>query len=689
MSGAFRLSCLTAVAVVLAAGAASAETRQVAQAATAAKPIPTAPAAPGLPITDPNVSPCDNFFMHACGPWIAANPIPADQSRWGSFNVLAERNQAILREVLEKAAANPTGETKKIGEFYAACMDEKAIEAKGTAPLKPWMDRINALKDKKALAPLLAELHTAGVNAFHRFGQQQDFKDATLSIGAFDQGGLGLPDRDFYFKDDEKSVSQRNAYVAHVQKMFELAGDKPDAAKAKAAAVMKIETALAEGAMDRVKRRAPENRYHPQTKLADFAALAPSFDWAGYTKAVNVNLGDKFNVGNPDYFKKLEQVIAGNSLDDIKTYLSWQTLRAAAPWLPDAFVQENFNFYGKTLAGTPQIRDRWKRCVDATDGALGEDLGKYYIEKAFGPEHKSRMMTMVGDVVQSFNQMIPTLEWMGPETQAKAKEKLNAIATKVGYPDKWRDYGTLEVKRDDALGNAVRGFAFEYRRDITKIGKPIDRAEWFMTPPTVNAYYSWAYNDINFPAGILQPPFFDMTADDAYNYGAIGGVIGHEITHGFDDQGRKFDARGNLESWWTPADEAKFKERAQCLVDQYSGYQAAEGVNLNGQATLGENTADSGGTRIALKALMNRLGNKKDEKIGGLTADQRFFYGWAHVWCANARPEARRLQALTGVHSLPEYRVNGTLSNMPEFAKAFSCKPADKMVRGEKSCRVW
>ncbi|HYE51912.1 MAG TPA: M13 family metallopeptidase [Azospirillaceae bacterium] len=694
MTGAIRTSCLTAVAVVLAMGAASgavaAETTQVAQSAAVPK---AAPPAPGLPVLDPSVSPCENFFQHACAPWIQANPIPADQSRWGSFSKLNEENQTILREILEKAAANPAGETRKIGEYYAACMDEKTIESKGTAPVKPWLDRIAGLKDKKAIAPLLAELHVVGVNAFHRFGQQQDFKDATQAIAAFDQGGLGLPDRDFYFKDDEKSAAQRTAYVAHVQKMFELLGDKPDAAKAKAAAVMKIETALAEGNMDRVKRRMPENRYNPQENFADFAALAPSIDWAGYVKAVGAPAGatdGKFNVANLDYFRKLEQVVSGTSLDDIKTYLTWQTVRAAAPWMPDAFVQENFNFYGKTLSGAQEIRPRWKRCVDATDAALGEDLGKHFVAKAFGPEHKSRMMTMVGDVVKAFDQMIPTLEWMGKDTQAKAQEKLRAIATKIGYPDTWRDYGALEVRKDDALGNAARGYAFEYRRDLGKIGKPIDRGEWFMSPPTVNAYYAWAYNDINFPAGILRPPFFDMAADDAYNYGAIGGVIGHEITHGFDDQGRKFDAKGNLQSWWTPDDEKRFKERAQCLVDQYSGYQAAEGVNLNGAATLGENTADSGGTRIALRALMNRMGEKKAaEKIGGLTAQQRFFYGWAHVWCADARPEARRLQALTGVHSLPEYRVNGTLSNMKEFAEAFACKPTDKMVRGEKSCRVW
>ncbi|MFC7333346.1 M13 family metallopeptidase [Rhodocista pekingensis] len=680
MIGAFALA-LTVSGAAVAAGP-----TQVAQ----SQAVPKAqPPAPGLPVLDPAVSPCQNFFLHACGPWIKAHPIPDDQSRWGSFNLLAEDNQAILHEILEAAVKTPTPDTQKIGDYYKACMDEQGIEAKGLTPLAPVLSSIQGLKDKKAIAPLMADLHRQGIGGLFRFGQQQDFKDATMAIAVVDQGGLGLPDRDFYLKDDERSTKLRDAYVAHVQKMFELAGSKPEEAAKKAAAVMKIETALADGSMTRVMRRQPENRYNMKT-FADFTALAPSIDWAAYTSALGVPPQKDLNVANPAFFQKLEEVVKATSLDDLKTYLSWHALRGAAPMLPDAFVQENFNFYGKALSGAKQIRPRWKRCVAATDNALGEDLGQHYVEKVFGPEHKKRMLAMVEDIQSAFHEKMGTLEWMSPETQTKAREKLASVQNKIGYPDQWLDYSLLEVKPDDALGNAARANAFETKRDLDKIGKPVDRGEWFMTPPTVNAYYSPAFNDINFPAGILRPPFFDFEADDAYNYGAIGAVIGHEITHGFDDQGRKFDAKGNLSNWWTEDDAKRFTQRAQCLVDQYGSYVAEGEVKQNGELTLGENTADNGGLRLALAGLRKRLGEKGlAEKVGGLTAEQRFFYGWAHVWCATARPEARVLQAKTDPHSLPEYRVNGTVSNMEDFAKAFNCKPTDPMVRGEKACRVW
>jgi len=671
--------------IVPSAGAQAAET-QVAQGAATAKAVPPAP---GLPVLDTAVSPCQDFYLHACGPWIASNPLPDDQSRWGTFNKLAEENLAILHGILEEAQTSSKPELKKIGDFYAACMDEKAVEAKGLAPLKPMLDRIAGLKDKSQLTPLIADLHLMGVRALFGFGQQQSFTDATQAIAVADQSGLGLPDRDFYFKDDDKSKEQRAAYLVHVARMFELAGEKPEAAKAKADAVLRLETRLAEASMDRVKRRDPANRNNPHT-FEKFAALAPTIDWAGYTKAVGAPAFDSLNVNNPGFFPALEKTLAETDIADIRTYLAWHTLRGAAQWLPDAFVQENFAFYGKTLSGAKEIRPRWKRCVSATDTALGEDLGKHYVAKVFGPEHKERMLRMVDDVQAAFHDKMGTLDWMGPETQVKGREKLAAMANKIGYPDEWRDYGALEVRRDDLLGNAARSFAFEWRHDLTKIGTTVDRGEWFMSPPTVNAYYAPAFNDINFPAGILRPPFFDFAADDAYNYGAIGGVIGHEITHGFDDQGRKYDAKGNLNNWWTEDDERRFTERAQCLVDQYGAYKADGDVTLNGKATLGENTADNGGLRIALEGLKRRLGEAgMSQKIGGLDATQRFFYGWAHVWCSNYRPEASRLQALTGVHSLPQYRVNGTVSNMEAFAKAFNCKPTDPMVRGEKACRVW
>ncbi|WP_119677450.1 M13 family metallopeptidase [Indioceanicola profundi] len=688
MRGYLTCSGLAALTMALLAGTAMASDTapaQVAQAPAAAGKA-AQPPAPGLPVLDEGVSPCDNFFMHACGPWIAAHPIPEDQSRWGSFNLLSESNQALLRTVLEKAAANPSGDTAKIGTFYAACMDEAGIEKKGLTPIQPILDRINGLKDKKELATLVADLQKHGVGAFFRFGSEQDLKDVTQVIAAFDQGGLGLPDRDFYFKDDEKAKSQREAYRAHITRMFTLAGLSEAEAAKQAEAVFRVETSLAEASMDRVSRRDPEKVYNPTT-IKEFSI--PGFDLASYVQTIGAPELDKLNIGSPAFFEQLGTVLNESSLDDLKAYLTWHTLSDAAPWLPDAFVQENFAFYGRTLSGAQELRPRWKRCVSATDQALGEDLGKHFVEAAFGPDQKDRTLQMVEDIQEAFNANLATLQWMSPETQERARTKLKAMANKIGYPEEWRDYSKLEVKAGDMMGNAMRASAFETERDLDKIGKPVDEDEWFMSPPTVNAYYSPTFNDINFPAGILQPPFFDPKADPAYNYGAIGSVIGHEITHGFDDQGRKFDADGNLTDWWTEADAERFTERTQCLVDQYSNYVAEGDVKLNGKLSLGENTADHGGTRIALQALRQRLGEKgMAEKIGGLTADQRFFYGWAHVWCSAYRPEARRLQAMTGPHSLPEYRVNGVVSNSADFAKAFNCKPGDAMVR-ETQCKVW
>ncbi|WP_114394553.1 M13 family metallopeptidase [Oleisolibacter albus] len=691
MKGLKASTCLGVLGLALTlAGAAAAAPTQVAQ--TSAMPKVAAPAkgapAVGAPAVDPNVSPCDDFFLHACGPWLQQNPIPDDESRWGNFQMLEQRNKDILHDILDKAVASPKPETQKIADFYAACMDEKAVEAKGIAPLKPTLDRIAALNDKTALAPLVAGLHRMGVNALFGFGRMQSFQDATDTIAVADQGGLGLPDRDFYFKDDEKSKDQRAKYVAHIARMFALAGDTVDAAKAKADTVMALETKLAGISMTRTERRDPLKRNNPSS-FADFAKLAPGLDWAAYVKDVGAPAFERMNVNNPAFFTGLETVLAGASLDDLKVYLSWHALRSAAPWLSDAFVQENFAFYGKTLSGAKELRPRWKRCVEATDRALGEDLGKYYVEAAFGPEHKQRMLTMVGDILSAFNDQIGKLDWMSKETQAKARAKLTAISNKIGYPDAWKDYSTLTVTRDDLLGNATRAAEFDHLDDLSRIGKKVDRKEWGMTPPTVNAYYSPALNSINFPAGILQPPFFDFQADDAFNYGGIGAVIGHEITHGFDDQGRKFDGQGNLKDWWTEADGKGFEQRAQCLVDQYGGYVADGDVKLNGKLTLGENTADNGGIRIALAALRKHLGAKKmSEKIGGLTAEQRFFYGYANIWCSALRPEAARLRALTDPHSLGRYRVNGVVSNMPEFAKAFNCKPGQAMVR-QQQCKVW
>lgn len=673
-------------ALLLALGGCTATPQQMAEAP--ATPAAPKPPAPGLPVLDKAVSACDNFFLHACGVWMKENPIPDDQSRWGNFQVLAERNMVLLREILDDAVAHPKPETAKIATFYAACMDEATVEQQGLAPLQPVLMRITAVTSLKQLGQLTGDLHDMGVPVLFSFSRMQKFSDAVQTIAVADQGGLGLPDRDFYFKTDAKSKEQRQAYIAHIARMFTLGGDQPEEAQRRAMAVMAFETRLADAAMTRVERRDPAKRDNPTT-LAALAKQTPAIDWQAYIKAVGAPTFTDMNVGNPGFFKTLERTLREVPLDDVKSYLRWQVLHNAAPWMPDAFAEENFDFYGRTLAGAKQLSPRWKRCVNATDSALGEDLGKHYVEKAFGPDHKARMLTMVADVQSAFQDRIGQLSWMGPETQAKAREKLANMPNKIGYPDKWRDYTALEVKPGDLWGNVARADSFNKRYSLARIGKPRDPTEWSMTPPTVNAYYSAQQNNINFPAGILQPPFFDFTADDAYNYGAIGGVIGHEITHGFDDQGRKYAGDGNLANWWTEEDGKRFEEKAQCLVDQYSGFQAAEGVNLNGKQTLGENTADNGGLSIALAALKKHLGPRMEEKIGGLTAQQRAFYGWAHIWCAQERPEARRLQALTGVHSLPEFRVNGTLSNMPEFAEAFNCKPADPMVRGEKACKVW
>lgn len=636
---------------------------------------------------DTSVSPCENFYKYSCGGWIQNNPVPADQSRWGTFNQLAERNRARLRTILETAAKEPTPETRKIGDYYASCMDEQGIEKRGIAALKPELDRIAALKSRKELPRTVAYLHNLGVPVLFAFSSAQDFKDATKVIADADQGGLGLPDRDYYLKGDPKSVELRKAYLGHVQKMFELSGELPAQAEQDARAVMAIETTLAKGSLDLVQRRDPTLQYHIYS-TDKLAALTPAFVWESYLGDVPAPKLASLNVDVPAFFKEVDGLASQASLADLKTYMRWQLLHASAPLLPAAFVNENFAFYGKTLTGARELRARWKRCVQATDRALGEDLGKAYVAENFGPESKARMLNLVAALEKSLGQDIETLDWMTPATKKEAIVKLGTIAGKIGYPDRWRDYSALKIERGDALGNSWRGNAFEFRRQLAKIGKPVDKGEWGMTPPTVNAYYNPQINDINFPAGILQPPFFDAKADDAVNFGAIGVVIGHEMTHGFDDEGRQFDEKGNLRDWWTPTDAQAFEKRTSCLVEQYGGYTAVADVKLNGKLTLGENTADNGGARVAFMALMETLAGKETPPIDGFTPEQRFFIADGQVWCANATPEAQRLQALTDPHSLPEFRVNGVVSNMPEFQKAFQCPVRAAMIR-QNQCRVW
>lgn len=640
-----------------------------------------------LSALDTSTDPCVNFYQYSCGGWLKNNPIPADQAAWGRFNELAERNRAFLRQILEDAAkaTQRTPNEQKIGDYYGSCMDEDAINKKGIAVLKPEFDRIDSITSKNQLTPLIAYLHDRGIGVLFSFYSQADFKNAKEVIAQADQGGLSLPDRDYYLKDDAKTVETRNAYVQHVTNMFKLMGDAPDKAAAEAQAILKIETALAKGAMDRVERRDPEKVYHKLSK-EQWQALTPALSWSRYLTDVDAPRLASLNVANPDFFKALNAELETVNLDDLKTYFRWQLVHSQAEYLPKPFVDENFAFYGRTLTGAQELRPRWKRCVSAADGDLGEALGQVYVEKHFPPEAKERTLRMVKALEDALGRDIQGLDWMSDATKKQALVKLAAIQNKIGYPSKWRDYSALKIVRGDALGNSLRANQFEVRRQLNKIGKPLDKQEWQMTPPTVNAYYDVLDNDINFPAGILQPPFFDFKADDAVNFGAIGAVIGHELTHGFDDQGAKFDAEGNLKDWWTAEDEKKFKERTQCIVDEYDGFVAVDDVHVRGKLTLGENTADNGGLRIALMALL--ASGHPAPKIDNYSPEQRFFIGWGQVWCQNVRPEMARLRALNNEHAPNEFRVNGVVGNMPEFEKAWGCKAGQPMVR-QNACHVW
>src|SRR6476469_1393083 len=640
---------------------------------------------------DKNVDPCVDFYPFACGVWIKNNPIPADHPIWSRFGELAERNRAVLRTILENAAkaANRSANEQKIGDYYASCVDEDSINKKGIAVLKPEFDRIAGLKDKAGLPALLAHVHGEGIDALFNFYSGADFKNAKEVIAQADQGGLSLPDRDYYLKDDPKSVELRKAFSAHVANTFKLLGDAPDKAGAEAKTVMDIEAALAKGSMDRVERREPEKIYHKLSQQ-DWQALSPSFSFAGYLSDLGTPTFTSLNVASPDFFKALDAELKTVSLDDLKTYLRWHLVHSQVEALPEPFVDEDFNFYGKTLQGTKELQARWKRCVAAADGDLGEALGQVFVEKYYPPEAKARTLKMVNQLEAALNQDISELPWMSEVTKKQALVKLAAIQNKIGYPSKWRDYTALKIERGDALGNSLRANAFEVHRELAKIGKPLDKQEWQMTPPTVNAYYDPTENDINFPAGILQPPFYYFKADDALNFGGMGAVIGHELTHGFDDQGALFDPEGNLKNWWTPEDEKAFKERTQCIVDEYDQFVAVDDVHVRGKLTLGENTADNGGLRIAYMALMKLLADagKQAEKIDGFTPEQRLFIGWGQIWCQNQTDEMARLLAQNNEHSPGKYRANGVVENMPEFQKAWGCKTGQPMVRAN-ACHVW
>jgi putative endopeptidase len=638
---------------------------------------------------------CEDFYQYANGGWIAKNEIPPAFSTWGITSPLREKNIATLHMILEDAAKNtaaPMGSNEqKIGAFYASCTDEAKIEAAGAKPLAPEFAAINKLKSAGDLPALLAHFHSMGVPSLFTFGAGQDFKKSDSIIAITGQGGLSLPDRDFYLKDDEKSKSTRDAFVQHVTNMFQLLGDEGALAAAEAQTVMKLETQLAQVSLDRVSRRDASKQYHKMGP-ADLKTVMANFDWQTYFKKIGAPQFTEINVAHPDFFKGLDQMLVTVPIEDWKTYLRWHLVHDAADAMSTPFVNENFSFYSKTLNGTKEIQPRWRRCVVATDNALGEALGEVYVKKAFPPEAKARMKQLVNNLIVALRDDIPTLDWMSEPTRQAAIAKLNAFGVKIGYPDKWRDYSLLKIERASYLDNLVRASQFERQRNFAKMGRPVDRTEWSMTPPTVNAYNSSLMNEIVFPAGILQPPYFDLTGDDALNYGAIGAVIGHEMSHGFDDQGRKFDLQGNLKDWWTEVDAKNYLERSTCVEQQFSNFRVEEiGMNQNGKLVLGESIGDLGGLKIAWLAFQKSMqGKPRPANIDGFTPEQRFFLGWAQVWGRKQTPEAMRQQILTDPHPLGRFRVNGPLSNMPQFAEAFHCQAGDAMVRPpEQRCQVW
>jgi len=653
---------------------------------------------PGLDLKslDRSVDPCVDFYQFVCGGWLKTNPIPPDQTSWGQDSKLQEKNRLILRQILEEAAQpNParTAVQQKIGDYYAACMDEPAVEASGVKALQPDLKRIRELKSARDLAGYLASYHERDVftvlptATLFSFTADQDFKDSTQYIPEADQGGIGLPDRDYYTKEDAKSREILTGYLAHVEKIFELLGEQPEVAAANAESVMRLETALAKGSMTRVERRDPASLYHKMTR-AELQALTPSFDWNAYLAGVGLAGAQSLNVVAPEFFKTLEQELKSQPVDAWKTYLRWHLLHCNARYLPAAFVNADFDFFSKTMGGQKELQPRWKRCVRLVDRDLGEALGQIYVEKTFGPDGKQRTLKMVQEIEQAMERDIHQLPWMSEATKQQALDKLHLIRNKIGYPDRWRDYSSIAVRREDALSNVQRSVAFEFHRQLSKIGKPIDRGEWQITPATVNAYYNPQMNDINFPAGILQPPFFDKKIDDAVNYGDIGGIIGHELTHGFDDEGRQFDGQGNLRDWWTAADAKEFEKRASCVSDQYSEYPVVDDIKINGKLTLGEDVADLGGLTLAFMAWQEATRNQKRAAMDGFTPEQRFFLGYGQGWCTNETPERLRMRAAMNPHSPDKYRANGVVSNMPEFQKAFACQAGQPMV-GTSRCRVW
>jgi putative endopeptidase len=667
----------------------------LAQSGSTPSPGPAFPYTPGLDVKamDKSADPCVDFYRYSCGGWKQNNPIPADQVRWDVYNKLYEDNLNYLRSILEQAAvkANQTDAlTQKIGDFYGACMDEATVEQRGLAPLQGDLNAIALLSSSKDITPLMAHLqYEFGRRVVFAQGSTQDPDDSEQQIAEVDQGGLGLPDRDYYVKDDAKSKETRERYVQYVQKMFELMGDDAVTAKKNADTVMRMETAMAQASLTRVDRRDPYKLKH-KMKVADLAQLAPNVDWTVYYRQLQYPKFDIVNVATPEFFKEVSRQIAADPITDWQTYFRFHVVNASAVLLPKRFVDENFEFYRKYLHGAKEQQPRWKRCVQYTDQDLGEALGQVYVRKTFSPELKASTLDMVRRIEEAMGERIRALDWMSPETKQQALAKLAAIRNKIGYPDKWRDYSSVTIASADFAGNVQRAEEFEQRRDINKVGQPVDHGEWGMSPPTVNAYFNPQMNDINFPAGVLQPPLYDAKIDDAPNYGDTGGTIGHELTHGFDDEGSQFDAKGNLKNWWTKEDREKFDARTKCVQDQYAQYVVVDDIHINSKLTLGEDVADLGGEILAYVAWKGATKGKDLQPIEGLTPDQRFFVGFAQWACGNERPEDLRVRAITDPHSPPKYRVNGVVVNMPEFSKAFSCKAGAPMTKDPaKVCSVW
>jgi putative endopeptidase len=645
-------------------------------------------------LVDKNVDPCENFYRYSCNGWFKRNPLPPDQTSYGRFTELYELNRLHLKQILEQASvpsSSRTANEQKIGDEYASCMDPSAIDKAGIGALQPEFDKIAALTSADQLPALLAHLHTIGVNAFFDFSPSQDFADANSVISFYGAGGLGLPERDYYTRSDAKSVEQRKQYVEHVQKMFVLEGETEAQAEKDADTVMEIETRLAKASLTITEQRDPQNLNHA-TDVDSFGKELAHFSLAEYVESAHAPASGKMNDTEPKFFAEFNALVGDTPLDQIKTYLRWHLLHAYANTsLPESFEEESWHFYSHILNGAEKQQERWKRCTSRVDREMGEALGQVYVAKYFPPDAKQKALDMTLTIEQAMDKDIDSLDWMSAETKVKAKEKLHTVMNKIGYPDKWRDYSKLEIVRGDSLGNSERVRQFNFARELAKIGKPVDKSEWEMSPPTVNAYYDPQQNNVNFPAGYFQPPFFSDKEDEAANYGDMGSTIGHELTHGFDDEGRQFDKDGNLKEWWTKDDEQKFTERADCEVKQYDAIEAVPGVHLNGKLTLGENLADLGGLWLAWLAWLDKAQDAHldmSARMDGYTPDQRFWIAYAQQWCTQTRPEQLRSQAQGDPHAPDEYRTNTVLEDLPEFAKSFSCKKDAKMVVA-KACRVW